>query len=326
MTCSTAADPPERTDGRPEAFDIVTACRKKDLPTLAVAYPKLQRYLPHRRLIIFTAKHNLKSFQNKLGSEVVILDEDQAVPNMTLNKLRFQGNLPGFPEGAGWYFQQFLKFSYPHMEPRASRYLIWDADTIPLRSFQPFGDRGTAFLTPASPECAEPPPGIAMDAHTRQLLMQATRPHLPYFENYRLLLGESPDRTQSFISQHMPIQVPCLRAMLDTIDGRHPGNDGWAWKVIRNLKGDARNLFSEYEFYAQYALRHFADQHAVRSLAWRRGGAIPRGRKLQPLLEVWAKDFDFIAMESWASPWRRIAVECYLSLPQTLRRMIRSGR
>lgn len=326
MTCSNAAELDERDDERPGAFDIVTACRKKDLPTLGVAYPQLQRYLPHRRLIVFTAKNNLQSFRNKLGSEVVILDEDQAVPQMTLDKLRSQGKLPGFPEGAGWYFQQFLKFSYPHLEPRAGRYLIWDADTIPLRSFQPFGARGTAFLTPASPECAEPPSGIGCDGHTRQLLKQATRPHLPYFENYQFLIGEKPDCTQSFISQHMPIQVPCLRAMLNAIDARHPGNDGWAWKVIRNLRGASRNLFSEYEFYAQYALRHFADQHAIRALAWRRGGALPRGRKSQELLDAWAKDLDFIAIESWASPWRRIAVECYLSLPPTLRKMIRSGR
>lgn len=313
------------SSGTSHPFDIVTACRKKDLATLRKAYPLLQEYIPHRKLLIFTARANHRLFRDRLGSEVVLVDEDGAVPSMTLDELREKGGLPGFPDGAGWYFQQFLKFSYPHLEPQADRYLIWDADTIPLRPLHPFGCRGTAFLTPASPECAEPPPGMATDKWTRQLLVQATRLHSPYFENYQLLLGEIPDRSRSFISQHMPIQVSCLREMLSAIDARHPGNDGWAWKIIRNLKGNSRNLFSEYEFYAQYALRHYADQHAIRSLAWRRGGTLPRGRNLQNLLETWAKDLDFVAIESWASPWRRILVGLYLALPGAFRSKLRKG-
>ena len=325
MTRSAARRLHDPVDGNPGAFDIVTACRKKDLFTLQIAYPRLQKYVPHRRLIIFTAPSNHKAFLNKLGSEVVILDEDQVVPHMTLGQLRSAGNLPGFPEGAGWYFQQFLKFSYPHLEPRAERYLIWDADTIPLRPFQPFGEDGKAFLTPALPECADPPPGMAADARTRQLLQQATRPHLAYFENYELLLGEKPEDSQSFISQHMPIRVSCLKGMLSAIDARHPGNDGWAWKIIRNLRGANRNLFSEYEFYAQYALRHFPEQHVIRPLAWRRGGTLPRGGNLPNLLQAWAQDLDFIAIESWASPWRRMLVSLYLALPGSIRALLRKG-
>ena len=307
------------------SFDIVTACRRKDLATLQKARPLLQQFIPHRRLIVFTARPNHPLFRLKLGSSVVILDEDEIVPQMTLESLRRKVKLPGFPAGAGWYFQQFLKLAYPRLEPQAKRYLIWDADTLPLRPMQPFTETGEACLVPATDDCAEPPDGISADEKTRQLLRRATRPHAPYFDNYEHLLGESAERNQSFISQHMPIQVECLNHLLSAIEDRWPGKDGWAWKIIQNLRGKDANLFSEYEFYAQYALRHFPALHKIRELRWRRGGVLLAGQKAQSQLKHWSREFDFVALEAWASPWRRALVKAYLRLPEMIRRMFRMG-
>lgn len=325
MTSAAVSKFSKGSGGESPDFDIVTACRKKDLATLSLALPLLQKNIRHRKLWVFTARANCKSFRNKLGSEVVILDEDGVVPGMTLDKLRREGNLPSFPDGAGWYFQQFLKYSYPYLEPHADRYLIWDADTLPLRPIQPFGELGEACLTPAYPECGEPMAGQPADRHTRQLLDQATRVHEPYFDNYEHLLGETPDRSCSFIAQHMPIQAACLQEMLQKIDAKWPGDDGWAWKIVRNLSGKSPNLFSEYEFYAQYALKHFPRQHCVRPLAWRRGGKFLNGIKKEEQIQGWTREFDFVALEAWASPWRRRFVSLYMSLPLVLRNLLRSG-
>lgn len=314
----------ERT-GEYLGFDIVTACRKKDLSTLSLALPLLRKNIPHRRLWVFTARANRKLFRDKLGAEVVILDEDEAVPGMTLDKLRRKGNLPGLPDGAGWYFQQFLKYSYPSLEPDAERYLIWDADTLPLRPIRPFGDLGESCLSPAYPECAKPIAGQPVDERTHQLLEQATRVHEPYFKNYEHLIGETANRSCSFIAQHMPIQTACLKAMLRKVDLKWPGDDGWAWKIVRNLKGESPNLFSEYEFYAQYALKHFPRQHLVRPLVWRRGGILKQGSDKEKQILAWAEEFDFVALEAWASPWRRRLVNLYLAMPLAFRNYIRSG-
>jgi hypothetical protein len=325
MTSAAVCELPQGGAGKSPDFDIVTACRKKDLATLSLALPLLKKNIPHRKLWVFTARANHKLFRDKLGSEVVICDEDEAIPGMTLDQLRREVDLPGFPDGAGWYFQQFLKYSYPLLEPQADRFLIWDADTLPLRPIQPFGALGEACLTPAHPACGNPLAGQPTDRRTRLLLDQATRVHGPYFDNYEHLLGETPDRSHSFIAQHMPIQVACLTAMLRKIDSKWPGNDGWAWKIVRNLRGESPNLFSEYEFYAQYALKHFPRQHRVRPLDWRRGGKILNGINKEEQIQAWAQKFDFVALEAWASPWRRRLVSLYLAMPLVLRNWVRSG-
>lgn len=320
--CGRGAGAPTQGAG---SFDIVTACRRKDLGTLQKAHPLLQKFIPHRRLIVFTARPNLSLFRAKLGSFVEILDEDKVVPGMTLEKLRREGQLPGFPAGAGWYFQQFLKLSYPLLEPQAKRYLIWDADTLPLRPIQPFSESGEAHLVGVTEDCAQPLGDVSADEKTRELLRRATRPHASYFDNYEHLLGEAADPNQSFISQHMAIQVECLKQLLSVIENRWPGRDGWAWKIVRNLRGRDANLFSEYEFYAHYALRHFPAQHKIQTLSWRRGGRLLPGAKGQNQLREWSKQFDFVALEAWISPWRRMLVRAYLGLPESVRRWFRQG-
>jgi len=307
-------------------FDIVMACRRKDLGVLRVTIPRLREFIPHQQCVIFTASENLGLFSLRLGPHVQLVDEDRVIPSMTLRCLRSRGTLPGFPEGAGWYFQQFLKYSYPFLFPDAERFLIWDADTIPLRPMSVFGDGGESLLTPAYPGAAQPPPGVRLDDQTLKILERATLPHKEYFENYELLLREACSWGTSFISQHMPIQTGVLRAMLRQIDKNIPGPEHWAWKILKNLRGSSGNLFSEYEFYAQFSLRHAPQSHRVRPLAWSRGGRLEGPASSHAVqLEAWARDLDFVAVEAWNSPSRRRLLRLFHMLPASWRNKLRRG-
>lgn len=308
------------------SFDIVTACRQKDFRTLRLALPRLRTFLPHRKLIVFTSQANIPFFRKRLGPEVDFFDEDNVFPDLTLEKFRAQIHLPGFPQGAGWYFQQFLKLAYPQIRPEVERYLIWDADTVPLRPFRVFGPEGKALLTPATMDAAQPPQGVHLDAATILKMEQATRPHRPYFENYRHLLGEEPCQTDSFIAQQMPIHVPTLQKMIARIEERFPGPESWPWKIINNLQGHHGNLFSEYEFYAHFALQHAAERHAVRTLFWSRSGRLSRYKPPEAQMQVWAASLDYVALERWASPWRRVLVRAFHLLPESIRGKIRKTR
>lgn len=308
------------------AFDIVLACRRKDLSILRLALPRLRKFIPHRKCVIFTARNNLRHFSSVLGNEVQLVDEDVAIPSVTLRDLRARGGLPGFPEGAGWYFQQFLKFSYPDLYPDAERYLIWDADTLPLRPIQVFGEAGESLLAPAYPEAAQPPPGVRLDEPTLQALERATKPHEDYFQNYEHLLKERCFSKTSFISQHSPIQTKVLRSMIKQIDQNIPGQEHWAWKIIFHLRGTGGNLFSEYEFYAHYALRHAPDLHRIRSLAWSRGGRLSDPDSSHAgQLDSWGKTLDFVAVEAWSSPLRRRLLKMFHMLPARVRNILRRG-
>ena len=255
-------------------LDVVTACRAADLRSLRLALAGLLQYVPLRRLHVITARANFPKFRRALGDEVALVDEDAYLPGVTLEALR-KLPLPGFPDGAGWYFQQLLKFNFCFCEPAEEYFLIWDADTVPLRPLEFFDEQGRMLFTLAEEE------------------------HPPYFENYRKLLGEEPRREFSFIAQHCIVQKSILREMLGKIEARFPGDENWAWKIMRHVEGASVNLFSEYEMYGHYVKNHYPARAAYRRLPWLRHGSravggLPSAGDLQRL----GQDYAFASFES----------------------------
>lgn len=265
----------------PGELDIVVACRPADLAVLRLAIDGLSRFVFTRRFYIVTAGSNFDRFRRTLGDTVELLDEDAMIPGMTLADLR-RLPLPGFPKGAGWYFQQLLKFAFCFNKTEDDYYLIWDADTIPLRSLEFFDSSGRMLLTTASEE------------------------HAPYFDTYRRLLREEPNREFSFIAQHMVAQKSVIREMLARIESNFTGSDSWAWKIMRNLDGSSLNSFSEYETLGHFIKNHYPDRVAFRALSWLREGAFQtKGVPSRTDLEQLATQYDFIAFESSHMPLRR---------------------
>ena len=192
-------------------LDVILTCRAADLPILQLTLQRLRRFVPLRRAHVITASTNLAKFRRRLGSDVDFHDEDALIPEMTLSRLK-QAPLPGFPKSAGWYFQQLLKFAFAFQNSREDYFLIWDADTVPLRPLEFFDESG------------------------RMLFTIADEWHEGYFNTYRKLLRQEPRREFSFISQHMIVQRSILCEMLTKIDKNFPGEESWAWKIINNLE------------------------------------------------------------------------------------------
>lgn len=237
--------------------DVVAACLKRDLPLLSLAYQNLQRFVAMKRLHVITARRDFPHFENVLGREVVLLDENGMIPGVTLPALKVIP-LARLSQGHGWYFQQLLKFQFAFLKPEDDHYLIWDADTVPLRPLELFDSRG------------------------RMLLTKAQEFHQPYFETYEKLLGRPAQREFSFIAQHMLIRKSILRELLGEI-GRHcSGDESWAWKIMRNLAGEGSNRFSEYETYGHYLKEKHPETAVFRELPWLRHGAGECGRHPTP--------------------------------------------
>jgi hypothetical protein len=222
--------------------------------------------------------------RSRLDREVRVMDEEDFVPGVRLDELR-RLPAPHFPRAAGWYFQQLLKLQFAFIEPDDDYYLIWDADTVPLRSMTFF------------------------DADGRMLLTRATEFHAPYFETYRRLLGEEPHREFSLIAQHMLVQKSLAREMLGRIELHVRGDGNWAWKIMRSLPPTGDNLFSEYETYGHYVKNHHPDRVQFVDRSWRRefcqntGQAVPSGKDLAAL----ARQYDYVAFERAGGGWRRWA-------------------
>ena len=276
---------------RRQPLDIVTACRLKDLHILTLAAHNLPRFVPFKKLHVLTARANFPAFAQALGPQVALIDEDEFVPGLTLEQMRTLTE-PGFPQGAGWYFQQFLKFGFAFQDTGDDHYLIWDADTVPLRPLEFFDDAG------------------------RMLFTKAAENHPPYFETYRNLLRHDPRREFSFISQHIIARKSILREMLQTIETNFPGPENWAWKIMRHLAGAGTNRFSEYETLGHYVKNIHPATAVFRELPWLREGSRRVSTNPSPAdLARLANDYAFVAFEANHGILRRAAARLKKWLP-----------
>ena len=240
-----------------QPVDVVAACLKRDLPKLARAHANLRRFVAMKRLHVITARKDFGEFKNVLGGDVALIDENEMIPGVTLAALKVIP-LARLSQGHGWYFQQLLKFQFAFHRPEDDYYLIWDADTVPLRRLEFF------------------------DAEGRMLITKAQEFHRPYFQTYENILGRPAQREFSFIAQHLVVQKSVLREMLAEIERHCPGDENWAWKIMRNLGGEGSNRFSEYETYGHYLKEKYPERVVFRDLPWLRRGASECGRNPTP--------------------------------------------
>ena len=274
-----------------QPLDIVSACRLRDLATLKLASDSLRKFVPFKTLHVYTARPNFSAFAKALGENVELIDEDSAIEGMTLEQLRSSMG-PPLSKGAGWYFQQFLKFSFAFKNTEDDHYLIWDADTVPLRPLEFFDGQG------------------------RMIFTKAAEYHLPYFETYKKLFRREPRYEFSFISQHAIVRKSILREMLQAIGKNIPGDGNWAWKIMHNLGGAGSNRFSEYETWGYYVKNFHPQTSVYRELPWERHGSQlvsgpPSAKDLKSLGESYA----FVAFEADRKGLKRFLKPIWSRLP-----------
>ncbi len=254
-------------------MQIVSACIARDLPVYRRTFKSLKDYLPGSEIHVITRREDFGIFRRACGEDLRLWDETKMIPRMTLADLQ-QMPLPFFPKGAGWYFQQFLKYAFSTVSNDDEYFIIWDADTVLLRPLEFFDSDGHPIYTKA-------------DEH-----------HHPYFETFHSLFGIEAKREFSFISQHQVINKRILGQMLTEIEERN-GGVAWPWAIMDHLKGSGTNLFSEYETYGHYLKWRHPDEFLARDLKWTRHGGGRLGLPpWKPLLRHLQKKFDFAAFEA----------------------------
>ena len=277
-------------------LSVVIPCRARNLPVLALAYEKMRVLFPFKRLHVITARGNFRRFERVLGSEVALVDEDKMIPGMTLESLKVIPQ-PFLARGPGWYFQQLLKFQFAFVEPDDDYYLIWDADTVPLRPMRFFDDTGRMLFAIVEPL------------------------HQPYFDTYEKLLGEPPKPEFSCIAQHMIVRKSMLREMLGAIEKHCPGEESWAWKIMRNLGGEGYKRFSEYETYGHYVKNRHPDLAVFRRLPWLLNGTKLLGpNPARADLDRIQGNYDFVAFEAYQTWYRERARQIREKLRSVFRR------
>ena len=175
-----------------------------------------------------------------------IINEDFLVPNDEIIKIF---NIRGINETnrIGWYEQQFLKMSYS-LICKKEYYLIWDADTIPIKKVNMFENRYPIF-----------------DIKSEH--------HQPYFITIGHLLPNLRFSKFSYISEHMIIKTEFMKNLIEQIEKNTniKGKNFWE-KIIMSIdkKEIIHSGFSEFETYGSFVDTYYPNYYKHREWPSRR--------------------------------------------------------
>lgn len=256
-------------------YSVIIPVTKKNIEFVKNIYSCLCKNLPAHTIVFITAHDNIQLLNGLKNSEVV--DEDTVYRGMNLDKIKeIIKERIGEDKRAGWYFQQFLKMAWAlnHDED----YIVWDADTIPLRKLQ-------------------------FEENNKKIFDIKIEYHEPYFKTIdKLFEGKVKRNGQySFIAEHMIISHKIMKKMILDIENNENllGKSFWE-KILyaiehKDLNGSG---FSEFETYGNYVKTYFEKEYLNRKLSTCREATTILGNTPTSNQLEWAsRDYDIITIE-----------------------------
>jgi hypothetical protein len=280
-----------------ETFEIFSAARLRDFPLLLASARQVHVVWYPSRFVVAVPSQDRGAVEAGLAGLATVVDENSLLQGF--DRKAFQRRpIPHFPQSFGWYLQQFLKIEFC-CQSRSPYCLVWDADTVPLKSLRFLDGQGRIHLT------------------------QAAEFHQPYFRTIEGLFGRPAPARTSFISQHMFVRTDSMGSLCALVRERHGGGH-WtdALGDILESHPDRANLFSEYETYANYMLMFEPGDVAVRTLAWERSESRRTwGIPCEQIEDARRRGLDFAAYESPNALLSRIFLKSLEKAPSFLKRL-----
>ena len=146
-----------------------------------------------------------------------------------------------------WYLQQFIKLSVLKQATYGENYLIWDADTIPLKSLEFFHENDLVSFYIGSERFDE------------------------YFELNDKVFGEKYRPDFSFIAQCFPCKTEWSNSFFDFVEDRF--ELPWVEALLNSIDFGKSHGLSEYEILGNYIYNKFSDKIIFKSSKWLRNGA-----------------------------------------------------
>jgi hypothetical protein len=253
-------------------YDVVLVCAGDDLSILDVVVAQIKKTLDYKAIYCITNADGMARIKN---DSVTVVDETKVRSGLSLKDIRDRP-IAGFPSRASWYYQQFLKMEFARYRKSDDPYLIWDADTIPLRPMS-FELGGKPLFTRGEER---------LNHH--------------YARNFESITGLRFGFAESMISQHMLIDPKAMISLIELVERKW--DRPFSLAVLDNLSGDSISLFSEYEFYANYCLAVGID-FAVSGRSWfRNGRSLMSGTITENKLSRLARYYDYVAFEKFDAP------------------------
>lgn len=253
-----------------------------DIISWGVTY--IEKYLkPKKITLIGPAK--MKG-QLPIGKHINFMDGNEIAEGMSKESIAAIINriAPGrnAEKRAGWYLQQMIKLGYARRSQEEA-YLVWDADTIPLRGLQfyDYDKKKSIFLSGGSHH------------------------HLVYYKSISRLFGQEirPTREHTYVAHYMLMQNSIMSDMLDRIES-NTKLEGMAWweKIMYSIAPEdiGESGFSEFETYGEFVGLYYPECYCMKNdIRKYTSSRMFLGNHPKEELLIWAgRDYDILGFEA----------------------------
>jgi hypothetical protein len=254
---------------------IVSVCHPKHLAAWREAQARIPSCLPSREHVLVVPDDSVDDFERVTGETIRVEPESlHAAPYS--ERLRDDLRRIGESRRYGSYVQQLIKLGALRGRPDGERLLIWDADTVPLRRLDFFGDDGLVRF------------------------YSEHRAHEPMFVQVERLLGLQKATKRSFIAQCFPIRSEWANAFFATLE--HDG-EPWYDRILASIPFDRGSGISEYELLGTFIAHRYASKIEWIDDAWLRNGyAFARSNGSAVDLGAVPRAAHFVALEDYDRP------------------------
>ncbi|WP_284542787.1 DUF6492 family protein [Pleomorphomonas sp. T1.2MG-36] len=254
--------------------NLITICSKADVDTWMHCAPLILERIESDRYILIVPDREIPIFKFCTPERFEIIPESR-LSSAFHQKLK--NSIPSSNSNRfGWYLQQFLKISALIDCSDDEISLIWDADTLPLRS-------------------------LVFESKERDLLFfRGREEHKPYFDCIKSLLGLEKIVSSSFVAQCFPIRGRWIKDFVAEVEERF--GKAWYDALIDVIDFSESSGFSEYETLGTYISHRYPDQFRFVDKPWCRRGYKAIG-DISNIDSVIAKlilyRYDYISFEKW---------------------------
>lgn len=264
-------------------FDrVISVCSAKDLSVWKVTASHLTNFINAAEFVVIVPETDLEQFQAATPLPIKVINEKIYTDQIhKLLKPKFNEQNKG---RYGWYLQQLIKLIALSEAKSDETYLIWDADSVPLKP-------------------------LVFHSSNKLGYYKATEHHLPYFETISRLLGLRKIVSHSFIAQCFPARGAWVREFILFIESRK--NLSWLEAIVEATDFREGSGFSEYETLGTFFSHKYANEIYFMDRKWQRlGNSLIGGiEKLdQPLSKLLLHQFDYAAFEVWDNPSKKRSI------------------
>jgi hypothetical protein len=265
----------------------ISVCCKKDLSSWRIASRYIAENIESENYVVIVPDNEVRLFRENSPPDYQVVAESKYAEHYKDYLFR---KIPEDKKGRfGWYLQQFIKLSALSDANADELYLIWDADTVPLKKLEFTNGEKILHYT-------------------------AQEHHQPYFDLINSLLALPRQAPYSFIAQCFAIKGNWSDAFFRFIEEAH--RKQWAEAIIDCINFAEGSGFSEYETLGTFIAHKYGSEICPLPNDWcRYGNTLIGGPENISSADAQLKlrSYDFISFENWDNPTQRIFQKIYLN-------------